>query len=61
MTKLYIKSDDMALIKRVLINNEISFEVVEIIDGVEKTVDKFVEEDYYRSSEDYEDYYDSGC
>lgn len=58
MTKTYIKSDDMALIKRVLIDNEISFEVVEIIDGVEKTVDKFVEEDYYQSSEDY---YDSSC
>lgn len=58
MTKTYITSDDMRLIKRVLIDNEISFEVVEIIDGVEKTVDKFVEEDYYQSSEEY---YDSGC
>ena len=58
MTKTYITSDDMGLIKRVLIDNEISFEVVEIIDGVEKTIDKFVEEDYYQSSEDY---YDSSC
>lgn len=58
MTKTYITSDDMRLIKRVLIDNEISFEVVEIIDGVEKTIDKFVEEDYYQSSEDY---YDSSC
>lgn len=57
MTKMYIKADDMKLIKRVLIDNEVSFEVVEIEDGVEKVVDKFTEEDYYQSSE--EEYYDS--
>ncbi len=53
MTKMYIKSDDMALIKRVLIDNEISFEVVNIIEGQEYLVDKFTEEDYYQSSEEY--------
>lgn len=58
MTKTYIKSDDMALIKRVLIDNEISFEVVNIIEGQENVVDKFTEEDYYQSSEEY---YESSC
>ncbi len=58
MTKTYIKSDDMALIERVLIDNEISFEVVNIIEGQENVVDKFTEEDYYQSSEEY---YESSC
>ena len=63
---MYIKSNEIERIKRLLIDYEITFEHVIVEDGVEKVVDKFLEEDYYQSSEeDYyqpsEEYYESSC
>ncbi len=55
---MYIKSNEIERIKRLLIDYEITFEHVIVEDGVEKVVDSRDEDDYYQSSEEY---YESNC